>query len=84
MWVQIQDAIYQKEDGKALWVILVLAEEENLKEVMFHNQYLEITLSSDHKLKIELPGNCSIDPKSIKCKCCKEVVTFLMDTKPRQ
>ncbi len=80
-------AIYKKEDGTVLWVILKLAAGQHLSEVVYHKQTLIITTSVGEKVEIVLPKETSVDPKSIKCSCCKEVMTIVMNidrAPPRQ
>ncbi len=80
-------AIYQKEDGSVLWVILKLAAGQHLSEVVYHQQTLIITTSAGEKAEIVLPQEKSVDPKSIKCSYCKEVMTIVMNigqAPPRQ
>jgi hypothetical protein len=77
-------AVYQKENGKVLWVILMLAEGDKLKEVVYRKNRLHVMLASDQKFDVELPENCNIEPTSIRCKCCKQMVTLVMETSPKQ
>ncbi len=69
--------IYQKTN--VLYVILRLAQEEQLKTLTLENHTLQITTDSAKGYKIEIPESCLVKPSSAVCKVWNDFATISFD-----